>query len=49
RAGSIGLGLYIAREIVTGHGGTITANSSAETGTVFTVNLPRHRPNRVGQ
>jgi signal transduction histidine kinase len=49
RAGSIGLGLYIAREIVTGHGGTITAKSSAETGTVFTVNLPRHRPHRVGQ
>jgi signal transduction histidine kinase len=41
RAGSIGLGLYIAREIVRAHGGTIGVTSSAAAGTVFTVRLPR--------
>jgi signal transduction histidine kinase len=43
REGSIGLGLYIAREIVTAHGGTIDVTSSAQAGTVFTVRLPRSR------
>jgi signal transduction histidine kinase len=43
RPGSVGLGLYIAHEIVTAHGGTIYVNSSVESGTIFTVRLPRHR------
>lgn len=43
RPGSIGLGLYIAREIVAAHGGTIDVTSSAAEGTAFTVRLPRHR------
>jgi len=38
---SLGLGLFIVREIVLGHGGTIEVQSSAETGTVFTLRLPR--------
>lgn len=38
---SLGLGLFIVREIVLGHGGTIEVQSTAETGTVFTVRLPR--------
>ena len=38
--GSMGLGLYIAREITTAHGGDIAA-SSDEKQTVFTVRLPR--------
>lgn len=38
---SLGLGLFIAREIVTGHGGTIAVTSTAEEGTAFTVHLPR--------
>ena len=38
---SLGLGLYIAREIVSMHGGTIVAESSAEDGTVFSARLPR--------
>jgi hypothetical protein len=38
---SLGLGLFIAREIVLGHGGTIDVQSSALTGTVFTIRLPR--------
>jgi signal transduction histidine kinase len=41
RPGSIGLGLYIAREIAIAHGGTVHATSSPEAGTVFTVRLPR--------
>lgn len=38
---SLGLGLFIAREIVEGHGGTIEAESSEMEGTVFTVRVPR--------
>ena len=38
---SMGLGLFIAREIATRHGGAIAAASSVEDGTVFTVTLPR--------
>jgi len=38
---SLGLGLYVAREIALAHGGTISAASSAAEGTVFTVLLPR--------
>lgn len=41
---SLGLGLFIAREIATGHGGTIAVKSSAEKGTIFTVRLPLERP-----
>jgi sigma-B regulation protein RsbU (phosphoserine phosphatase) len=44
RAGSIGLGLFIARAIVTGHGGEIHVRSSADLGTTFTVMLPRGAP-----
>ena len=40
-ATSIGLGLFIAREIASAHGGTIGAESGLERGTVFTVRLPR--------
>jgi signal transduction histidine kinase len=38
---SLGLGLFIAREIVQAHGGTIEAESSDEDGTVFTARFPR--------
>ncbi len=41
RPGSIGLGLYIARQIAGAHGGDIVVTSSWATGTVFTVRLPR--------
>jgi signal transduction histidine kinase len=43
-SGSLGLGLYIAREIVTSHGGTMLAESSERDGTVFSARLPRHPP-----
>lgn len=38
---SLGLGLYIAHEIVAMHGGTIVAESSDAHGTVFSARLPR--------
>ena len=38
---SLGLGLFIAREIAVAHGGNITAASSAVAGTRFTIRLPR--------
>lgn len=39
--GNIGLGLFIASEIVRAHGGRIDVASSAADGTVFTVTWPR--------
>jgi signal transduction histidine kinase len=41
RSGSIGLGLYIAREVVKAHGGSIEVESTEHGGTTFTVRLPR--------
>jgi signal transduction histidine kinase len=49
RPGSIGLGLYIAREIARSHGGRIEATSSEEAGTAFTMRLPRHPLMTLGQ
>lgn len=42
RPGGLGLGLYIARALVTALGGTLTARSDSS-GTMFRVELPRHR------
>jgi signal transduction histidine kinase len=41
RLGSLGLGLYIVREIVTAHGGTVEVTSSESAGTCFSVRIPR--------
>jgi signal transduction histidine kinase len=40
--GSIGLGLYIVKEIAAAHGGTASLTSTKESGTVVTIRLPRH-------
>ncbi len=37
----LGLGLYIAKAIVDGHGGRIAVDSTPERGTTFTIHLPR--------
>ncbi len=49
RPGSIGLGLYIAREVARSHGGRIDVTSSEESGTAFTIHLPRHCLAKSGQ
>ncbi|MDB5897869.1 MAG: sensor signal transduction histidine kinase [Ramlibacter sp.] len=36
----VGLGLYIVREIVRGHGGEVQVSSTAEAGTSFVITLP---------
>jgi signal transduction histidine kinase len=38
--GSVGLGLFIARQITVAHGGDIVVESDAERGTTFTLTLP---------
>jgi signal transduction histidine kinase len=41
---SLGLGLFVAREIASAHGGTITVKSDEKEGTEFSVLLPRTAP-----
>ena len=44
---SLGLGLYISKEIADAHGGTIDVTSSELEGTAFRVVLPKHLPLRA--
>ena len=46
-AGS-GIGLAVVRELVTAHGGTVTATSPAGGGTAVTIRLPRAVPGQPG-
>ena len=41
---SVGLGLYIVRQVALAHGGEVAVHSAPETGTTFTVTLPRSAP-----
>jgi signal transduction histidine kinase len=49
RPGSIGMGLYIAREVVKSHGGRIDVASAKEGGTSFSIQMPRKSAPQVGQ
>ena len=40
---NLGLGLFIAREVALGHGGTVDVASTREEGTVFTIRIPLRR------
>ena len=44
----LGLGLYVVRQIIDTHGGTVLLNSELGVGSTFTVCLPR-KPNRIPQ
>ncbi|WPN49014.1 MULTISPECIES: PAS domain-containing sensor histidine kinase [unclassified Pseudomonas] len=44
---SVGLGLFIVREIAQAHGGDVSVSSSAENGTVFSVCFPRDPKNSI--
>ena len=44
--GGLGLGLYIARQFVQAHGGTVEARSVPDRQTVFEVSIPRNPANR---
>src|SRR5262249_37431762 len=44
--GGLGLGLYITREIVNAHGGTIQVKSALGQGACFVVDLPAHSESR---
>jgi signal transduction histidine kinase len=41
QAQNLGLGLFISREVVTAHGGKISATSTLAEGTTFSIRLPR--------
>ncbi|ABC82575.1 ATP-binding protein [Anaeromyxobacter dehalogenans] len=42
--GGLGVGLYVVREIVRAHGGSVSVESEPGQGTTFTVTLPRGAP-----
>lgn len=46
KTGGLGLGLYIASQIVLAHSGTLDVVSTDEAGTTFRVRLPRTQPRR---
>lgn len=46
RPGGLGLGLFIVAQIAAAHGGGVYAESSSQTGTTFTIELPRAVPKK---
>ncbi len=49
RTGSIGMGLYIAREVAKSHNGKLDVVSTAKDGTSFTLRLPRDARTKTAQ
>jgi signal transduction histidine kinase len=41
RAPGLGLGLFIVQQLAAAHGGSVSVESTPETGTTFRVRLPR--------
>jgi signal transduction histidine kinase len=41
KMGGVGLGLFIAKSLIEGHGGSITASSTVGEGTLMSVRLPK--------
>ncbi len=46
RTQNLGLGLYVVKEIVTAHEGTVSVTSTESEGVVITLSLPRLMPHR---
>jgi signal transduction histidine kinase len=44
KSNGLGLGLYIVREVIRAHGGTVEVASSEAAGTTFSIRLPRQKP-----
>lgn len=47
RAGGLGLGLFISRQIIVAHGGSVDVTSSEASGTTFSIRLPRRAAPRA--